>query len=81
MSELTATPPVDAPVEAPVERYAIPQIAKTAMALLEAQFQRSVNDIGQQTRDALGLDASGEWDVDFRSGYVTRRVEPTPQET
>lgn len=62
----------------PTVRHQIPQIAKTAMALLEQQFRAQVDAIGRQTVEALGLQESDGWTADFEKGTVWREV-PEPE--
>lgn len=52
------------------ETKEIPSIAKSAIALANADWQRTVNALGAQTLEAMGLDDS--WRVDFGAGVAFR---------
>lgn len=56
------------------ESHAIPKLAKSALALLQQQFQQSVNEIGKQAIEAMGLDPALNWNVNFDAGTVSREV-------
>lgn len=63
------------------ESHALPSIAATAKQLLDANYQRALNDLAQQTVDSLGLTGLG-WNVDFNTRLVSRSVpdiSPTPE--
>lgn len=61
------------------ERKEIPAIAKSAMALAQQDFQQIVNTLGGQALEAMGLDPSEGWVVDFTQGVAFREVPDSPQ--
>ncbi len=61
----------------PHEQKPIPQLAKSAAALVQQDFQRVLNEIGTQTLAAMGIDAADGWTVDFTAGVAVRDV-PQP---
>lgn len=56
------------------ESHPIPALAKTALALTNAEYQRAVDVIGRQTIAALGLNEADDWTVNFDTGLITRDV-------
>ncbi len=63
------------------ETHPVPAIAKTAITLLAADFQRNVNVISEQTVEALKLDKDGGWTVNFDTGLISREVPDPPKES
>lgn len=55
-----------------IERKNIPQLAISAVNLIEAEHKRNLQAIANQTLEAMGL--QGQWQVDFTNGVVTREV-------
>lgn len=60
-----------------VEQKPIPQIALTASAYAQAEWQRTLNALAVQTVEAMGLPNDGTWNVDFGTGLATKKEQPT----
>lgn len=60
------------------EQKAIPQIALTASAYAQADWQRTVNALGSQALEAMGLPTDGSWVVDFSTGLATKQEQDKP---
>jgi hypothetical protein len=57
-------------VSQPAESYPIPQLAKTAMQLLQSQMQANLNQLAEQTVLAMGLDPKKGYNVNFDAGVI-----------
>lgn len=57
-----------------IESRPLPQLTKTAIALLQAQLKTNLDAIGVQTLQALGLNPDDPWTVDFDAGTITREI-------
>lgn len=65
---LAAEPAAPKPVT-----YPIPELAKSALALLQERFQKDANAIGRQAVQALGLKPDEyDYTCDFSTGLITR---------
>lgn len=57
-----------------MEQKPLPQIAMTASAYAQAEWQRILNALGTQTLEAMGLPTDGTWIADFSTGLATKRT-------
>lgn len=63
-----------------MERKPLPDLAKTAMALLQQEFDRRADILGRQAVEAMGLRHEDDWTVDFAKGELHREVpDPAPE--
>lgn len=60
------------------ETKPIPAVAMTASAYAQAEWQRTLNALGVQTLEAMGLPTDGTWLADFGTGLATRKEQPGP---
>lgn len=56
------------------EQKPIPRLAKSAATLAQAEFQTTINNLGIQTLEAMGLSTDQGWSVNFTTGFATREV-------
>lgn len=56
------------------ERKPLPQLAKTAMQMLQREYDARADAIGKQAVEAMGLDPAEDWVADFAAGEVRRDV-------
>lgn len=56
------------------EAKPIPRLAKSAATLAQAEFQTTINNLGIQTLEAMGLSTDQGWSVNFTLGVATREV-------
>jgi hypothetical protein len=62
-----------------IDSRPLPAIARTALALLNAQYKSDVDAIGVQTVEVLGLREDDNWHVDFPAGTLWRELpDPSP---
>lgn len=59
-----------------IEKKKLPQLALSAINLIEAEHKRNVQLIANQTIEAMGL--GGVWQVNFAEGVVFREVPDIP---
>lgn len=62
------------------ETKPLPELAKSAFQLLQANFQRGHNDLATQTLAVMGLTLDAGWVVNFQSGNAERPVTEPPAE-
>ena len=56
------------------ESKPIPAIARTALELVNAEYQRTIQLVAAQTIAAMGLDLADGWKVDFDNGVAIRET-------
>lgn len=63
-----------------IETRPIPALAMRTATMMQRDFDRAIDVIGQETVAAMGLSESDNWRVDFGTGMMTRELPdpPTP---
>ncbi len=61
-----------------IESRPLPEIARTAAALLAQEHARQLDALGMQTLDVMGVLLSDGWRIDFAAGTVSRERPEQP---